>query len=303
MAKYVFKRVILAIVTIFIVCAITFFTMNAIPGGPFNGEKATSPQVRETLEKRFNLDKPVGEQFVIYMKNLLHGDFGISAKTGRDIGVTISSKFAVSAKLGIFAVIVALILGVFFGSIAALMRNRWPDRLIIFMSTLFTSLPSFVLATFLLVVFSVRPGWVKAWSPTHQCLVLPVLSLAAYPAAYITRLTKTSMLDVLGQDYVRTARAKGVAQVKVLFVHTLRNSLIPVVTYVGPMIASVLTGSLVVENIFTIGGLGAEFVTSITNRDYPMIMGVTIFLAVFMVTMNLITDIVYKLIDPRINLD
>ena len=147
MAKYVFKRVILAIVTIFIVCAITFFTMNAIPGGPFNGEKATSPQVRETLEKRFNLDKPVGEQFVIYMKNLLHGDFGISAKTGRDIGVTISSKFAVSAKLGIFAVIVALILGVFFGSIAALMRNRWPDRLIIFMSTLFTSLPSFVLAT------------------------------------------------------------------------------------------------------------------------------------------------------------
>jgi len=303
MAKYVFKRVVLAIVTIFIVCAITFFTMNAIPGGPFNGEKATSPQVRETLEKRFNLDKPVGEQFVIYMRNLLHGDFGISAKTGRDIGVTISSKFAVSAKLGILAVIVALVLGVFFGSIAALMRNRWQDRLIIFMSTLFTSLPSFVLATFLLVVFSVRLGWVKAWSPNHQSLVLPVLSLAAYPAAYITRLTKTSMLDVLGQDYVRTARAKGVPQVKVLFVHTLRNSLIPVVTYVGPMIASVLTGSLVVENIFTIGGLGAEFVTSITNRDYPMIMGVTIFLAVFMVTMNLITDIVYKLIDPRINLD
>ena len=303
MGKYIFKRILLAIATIFIVCVITFFTMNAIPGGPFAGEKAKSPEVQAALEKRFNLDKPVGQQFLIYMKNLLHGDFGISAKTGREISQTISSKFAVSAKLGIMAVLLAVFLGVVFGSIAALQRNRWPDRVIIFLSTLFTSLPSFVLGSFLLVIFSVKLGWVQAWSPTHQNLVLPVIALAMYPAAYITRLTKTSMLDVMGQDYVRTARAKGVAQWKVLFVHTLRNALIPVVTYLGPMIAGVLTGSLVVEQIFTIGGLGAEFVQSITNRDYPMIMGVTIFLAVFMVTMNLLTDIVYKLIDPRINLD
>ena len=303
MAKYIFKRVLLAIVTIFIVCMITFFTMNAIPGGPFAGEKAKSPEVQAALEKRFNLDKPVGQQFVIYMGNMLRGDFGISAKTGREISQTISSKFAVSAKLGIFAVLTAVVVGVVLGSIAALMRNRVPDRVIIFLSTLFTSLPSFVLGSFLLVIFSVKLGWVKAWSPTEQNLVLPVLALAAYPASYITRLTKTSMLDVLGQDYVRTARAKGVASWKVLFVHTLRNALIPVVTYLGPMIASVLTGSLVVEQIFTIGGLGAEFVQSITNRDYPMIKGVTIFLAVFMVTMNLLTDIVYKLIDPRITLD
>ena len=303
MAKYIFKRVLLAIVTIFIVCMITFFTMNAIPGGPFAGEKAKSPEVQAALEKRFNLDKPVGQQFVIYMGNMLQGDFGISAKTGREISQTIGSKFSVSAKLGIFAVVTAVVIGVVLGSIAALMRNRLPDRVIIFMSTLFTSLPSFVLGSFLLVIFSVKLGWVKAWSPTEQNLVLPVLALAAYPASYITRLTKTSMLDVLGQDYVRTARAKGVASWKVLFVHTLRNALIPVVTYLGPMIASVLTGSLVVEQIFTIGGLGAEFVQSITNRDYPMIMGVTIFLAVFMVTMNLLTDIVYKLIDPRITLD
>ena len=303
MAKYIFKRVLLAIVTIFIVCMITFFTMNAIPGGPFAGEKAKSPEVQAALEKRFNLDKPVGQQFVIYMGNMLRGDFGISAKTGREISQTISSKFAVSAKLGIFAVLTAVVVGVVLGSIAALMRNRVPDRVIIFLSTLFTSLPSFVLGSFLLVIFSVKLGWVKAWSPTEHNLVLPVLALAAYPASYITRLTKTSMLDVLGQDYVRTARAKGVASWKVLFVHTLRNALIPVVTYLGPMIASVLTGSLVVEQIFTIGGLGAEFVQSITNRDYPMIMGVTIFLAVFMVTMNLLTDIVYKLIDPRITLD
>ncbi len=303
MGKYIFKRVLLAIVTIFIVCFITFFTMNAIPGGPFAGEKAKSPEVQAALEKRFNLDKPVGRQFLIYMKNLLHGDFGISAKTGREISQTILSKFAVSAKLGIMAVLLALVIGIVFGSIAALQRNRWPDRLIIFLSTLFTSLPSFVLGSFLLVIFSVKLGIVKAWSPTNQNLILPVIALAMYPAAYITRLTKTSMLDVMGQDYVRTARAKGVAQWKVLFVHTLRNALIPVVTYLGPMIAGVLTGSLVIEQIFTIGGLGAEFVQSITNRDYPMIMGVTIFLAVFMVTMNLLTDIVYKLIDPRINLD
>ena len=303
MGKYIFKRVLLAIVTIFIVCFITFFTMNAIPGGPFAGEKAKSPEVQAALEKRFNLDKPVGQQFLIYMKNLLHGDFGISAKTGREISQTISSKFAVSAKLGILTVLLAVFLGIVFGSIVALQRNRWPDRIIIFLSTLFTSLPSFVLGSFLLVIFSVKLGWVQAWSPNHQNLVLPVIALAMYPAAYITRLTKTSMLDVMGQDYVRTARAKGVAQLKVLFVHTLRNALIPVVTYLGPMIAGVLTGSLVVEQIFTIGGLGAEFVQSITNRDYPMIMGVTIFLAVFMVTMNLLTDIVYKLIDPRSNLD
>ena len=303
MGKYIFKRVLLAIVTIFIVCFITFFTMNAIPGGPFAGEKAKSPEVQAALEKRFNLDKPVGRQFLIYMKNLLHGDFGISAKTGHEISQTILSKFAVSAKLGIMAVLLALVIGIVFGSIAALQRNRWPDRLIIFLSTLFTSLPSFVLGSFLLVIFSVKLGIVKAWSPTNQNLILPVIALAMYPAAYITRLTKTSMLDVMGQDYVRTARAKGVAQWKVLFVHTLRNALIPVVTYLGPMIAGVLTGSLVIEQIFTIGGLGAEFVQSITNRDYPMIMGVTIFLAVFMVTMNLLTDIVYKLIDPRINLD
>lgn len=303
MTKYVAKRIVLALVTIFIVCGITFFAMNAIPGGPFDGEKAVSPEVKAAMEKRFNLDKPVPEQFVIYMKNLIQGDFGVSAKTGRDIGSTIFTSFKISAKLGGMAIVVAVIIGIILGSIAALTRNRLPDRLIIFFSSLFTSLPSFVLATLLLLVISVRLKWIPVWSAENQNYILPVISLAAYPMAYVTRLTKTSMLDAMSQDYVRTARAKGVAQWKVLFKHTLRNALIPVVTYVGPMTASILTGSLVVEKIFTIGGLGAKFVDSITNRDYPLIMGVTIFLAVLMVTMNLITDIVYKLIDPRIKLD
>ena len=303
MLKYVVKRVFLAIVTLLIICAITFFAMNAIPGGPFDGEKAVSEEVRAALERRYNLDKPVPEQFVIYMNNLLHGDFGISLKTGREIKTVIGESFLVSAKLGGMAIVVAVILGVIFGSIAALTRNRLPDRLIIFFSTLLTSLPSFVLGTLLLLVFCVKLGWVPVWSVDNRNYVLPVISLAAYPMAYITRLTKTSMLDVMGQDYVRTARAKGVSTLKVIFKHTLRNALIPVITYVGPMTASILTGSLVVEQIFTIGGLGAKFVDGITNRDYTLIMGTTIFLAVLMVTVNLITDIVYKLIDPRIKLD
>mgnify|MGYP001623870359 FL=1 len=303
MLKYVVKRVFLAIITLLIICAITFFAMNAIPGGPFDGEKAISEEVRAALERRYNLDKPVPEQFVLYMKNLLQGDFGISLKTGREIKTVIGESFVVSAKLGGMAVVVAVILGVIFGSIAALTRNHLPDRLIIFFSTLLTSLPSFVLGTLLLLVFCVKLGWIPVWSVDNRNYVLPVISLAAYPMAYITRLTKTSMLDVMGQDYVRTARAKGVSTLKVIFKHTLRNALIPVITYVGPMTASILTGSLVVEQIFPIGGLGAKFVDGITNRDYTLIMGTTIFLAVLMVTVNLITDIVYKLIDPRIKLD
>ena len=303
MLKYVVKRVFLAIITLLIICAITFFAMNAIPGGPFDGEKAISEEVRAALERRYNLDKPVPEQFVLYMKNLLQGDFGISLKTGREIKTVIGESFVVSAKLGGMAAVVAVILGVIFGSIAALTRNHLPDRLIIFFSTLLTSLPSFVLGTLLLLVFCVKLGWIPVWSVDNRNYVLPVISLAAYPMAYITRLTKTSMLDVMGQDYVRTARAKGVSTLKVIFKHTLRNALIPVITYVGPMTASILTGSLVVEQIFTIGGLGAKFVDGITNRDYTLIMGTTIFLAVLMVTVNLITDIVYKLIDPRIKLD
>ena len=303
MLKYVVKRVFLAIITLLIICAITFFAMNAIPGGPFDGEKAISEEVRAALERRYNLDKPVPEQFVLYMKNLLQGDFGISLKTGREIKTVIGESLVGSAKLGGMAVVVAVILGVIFGSIAALTRNHLPDRLIIFFSTLLTSLPSFVLGTLLLLVFCVKLGWIPVWSVDNRNYVLPVISLAAYPMAYITRLTKTSMLDVMGQDYVRTARAKGVSTLKVIFKHTLRNALIPVITYVGPMTASILTGSLVVEQIFTIGGLGAKFVDGITNRDYTLIMGTTIFLAVLMVTVNLITDIVYKLIDPRIKLD
>ena len=303
MAKYIFKRILLAIVSIIIVSAISFFAMNLIPGGPFNKEKAGSPAIQKVLEERYNLDKPVGQQYLIYMYKLIHGDWGVSLKNGRDIWTDIWSKFQVSAKLGGTAAIVAIILGIIFGSIAGLTRNRWPDRLIVFFTTLGTAIPSFVLASLLLLIFCLKLAWFPVWSSSSHNYVLPVIALAIYPMAYITRLTKTSMLDALNQDYIRTAKAKGVAQYKIIFKHALRNALIPVVTYVGPMVAYILTGSMVVENIFTIGGLGSSFVTSITNRDYTTIMATTIFLAILMVVANLLTDIAYKLIDPRITLD
>lgn len=303
LGKYLTKRILLAIASIWIITLITFFTMNAIPGGPFNKEKATSAAVIATLEARYNLDKPLGEQYILYMTNLLHGDWGISLHSGRDIWTDIWSKFQISAKLGGRAAAVAIVLGIILGSIAALTRNKLPDRLIIFFTTLGTAMPSFVLATLLLLTFCLKLSWSQVWSSTNPNYTLPVIALSVYPMAYITRLTKTSMLDALNQDYVRTARAKGVSKIKVIFVHALRNALIPVITYVGPMVAYILTGSMVVENIFTIGGLGSVFVTSINNRDYPVIMAVTIFLAILMVIANLLTDIVYKLVDPRIKLD
>ena len=301
MWKYTIKRLLLAIVTVFIIITITFFAMNAVPGGPFSKEKAPSKEVQAVLEKRFNLDKPVGEQYIIYIGNILQGDFGISLKSGRDISTVIGESFGVSAKLGLMAAAVAIVFGLILGSIAALTRNKWPDRVIIFFTTLFVSVPSFVLATILLLVFCLKLGWFGVWSATSQSYFLPVVSLALYPMAYITRLTKSSMLDVLGQDYIRTARSKGVAEPVVVFKHALRNALIPVITYVGPMVAYILTGSLVVETVFTIGGLGGKFVTGITNRDYPLIMATTIFLSVLMVLATLISDLVYRAVDPRID--
>ncbi len=298
--KYIVKRLLLAVLTVLIICAITFFAMHAVPGGPFNREKALSEATLAALNARYNLDKSVPEQFVLYMSGILRGDFGVSLKTGRDITAIIGESFPISARLGVSAMIVALILGTVFGSLAALTRNQLPDRIIVFFSTLFTAVPSFVLATLLLLVFCIRLQWIPVWSVNSQNYVLPVISLAAYPMAYITRLSKTSMLDALSQDYIRTARAKGVSRFKMIFKHALRNSLIPVITYAGPQIAYIITGSMVIETIFTIGGLGSKFVTAITNRDYTLIMATTIFLATLMVIANVICDLLYKVVDPRI---
>ncbi len=303
MGRYVIKRILLAILTIFIICAITFFLMHAIPGGPFNREKALSEATIQALNERYNLDKPLLTQFFIYLRELLKGDFGLSLKNGREISAIIGESFPISARLGLLAMLVALLGGTVFGSIAALTRNKLPDRVIIFFSTLFTAAPSFVLATLLLLVFSIELKWVPVWSANSQSYILPVIALSAYPMAYITRLSKTSMLDALGQDYIRTAKAKGVSRNKVIFKHALRNSLIPVITYAGPQIAYIITGSMVVETVFTIGGLGSKFVSAINNRDYTLIMATTIFLATLMVIATLVCDLLYKVVDPRIQYD
>ena len=303
LTRYIIKRMLLAILTVLVICAITFFLMHAIPGGPFNREKALSESTIAALNARYNLDKPPLEQFLLYMKELVKGDFGVSLKTGREISAVIGESFPISAKLGLMAVTVALLCGTVFGCIAALTRNKLPDRLIVFFSTLFTSVPSFILATLLLLIFCIQLNWVPVWSTTSSNYVLPVISLAAYPMAYTTRLAKTSMLDALDQDYIRTARAKGVHRWKIVFKHALRNSLIPVITYAGPEIAYIITGSMVVETVFTIGGIGSKFVSAITNRDYTMIMATTIFLATLMVIANLVCDLLYKAVDPRIKYD
>ena len=300
LGRYIVKRVLLAIVTILAICAITFFLMHAVPGGPFNKEKALSQATIDALNARYNLDKPLFTQFIMYLKGLLKGDFGVSLKNGREISAIIGESFPISARLGLMAMLVALVCGTVFGSLAALTRNKLPDRVIVFFSTLFTAVPSFVLATLLLLVFCIRLGWVPVWDANSNNYILPVISLSAYPMAYITRLSKTSMLDALGQDYVRTARAKGVSKAKLIFKHALRNSLIPVITYAGPQIAYIITGSMVVETIFTIGGMGGKFVSAINNRDYTLIMATTIFLASLMVVATLVCDLLYKVVDPRI---
>ena len=303
MVKYVIKRVLLAVITVFIICAITFFAMNAVPGGPFNREKALDPATIEALNERYGLNDPLHVQFGNWLKGLFTGDMGVSLKNGRQITDIISESFPISAKLGITAMGFALVIGTVLGSFAALMRNKFPDRIIVTLSTLFTAVPSFVLATLLLYVFCILLKWLPVWDPNNPSYILPVISLAAYPTAYVTRLAKTSMLDALGQDYIRTAKSKGVSRTLVIFKHALRNSLIPVITYAGPQIAYIITGSMVVETIFTVGGIGSKFVTAINNRDYTLIMATTVFLAVIMVIANLLCDLLYKLVDPRIKLD
>ncbi len=300
MLKYVIKRVLLAILTIFIICTVTFFTMHAVPGGPFNAEKALDPATQKALEERYGLDQPLIDQFGNYLGNLVQGDFGVSLKNGRPIASIIADTFPTSAKLGLMAMALALTLGTVLGSIAALMRNTFVDRIIVFLSTLFTAVPSFILATLLLYIFCTKLGWVSAWNVNEPSYLLPVLALSAYPMAYTTRLAKTSMLDALSQDYIRTAKAKGVSKLLIIFKHALRNSLIPVITYAGPQIAYIVTGSMVVETIFTIGGIGRQFVEAINDRDYTLIMATTVFLAAIMVVANLICDLLYKLVDPRI---
>jgi oligopeptide transport system permease protein len=304
MAKYIAKRLVLAIVTIWAVATLTFFLMNLVPGGPFMSEKAVSAEATAALEAKYGLDKPLWQQYLTYIGDALHGDFGESLKQrGRTVTGIITSKFPVSARVGGLAVLVALGLGVPLGCLAAFHRGKFWDRFISVIATCGIAVPSFVICTFLMYTFGVKLEWLPTLGLTEpRSYVMPVAALAFYPMAYIMRLMRSSMLDVLGQDYMRTAKAKGVSEQKRIFKHALRNAILPVITYLGPMMTYTLTGSFVVEKIFTIPGLGGQFVSSVSVRDYTVIMGTTIFLATFMVIMNLIVDILYKIVDPRIEL-
>ncbi|MEI7884030.1 MAG: ABC transporter permease [Clostridia bacterium] len=305
MGKYAIKRIFSAIVTLFLIATITFFLMKLVPGGPFLAEKAPSAAVTAALEAKYGLDKPLNEQFFTYMADAMKGDFGPSIKQrGRNVADIIAKGFPVSAKIGGISILISMLIGIPLGCIAALWRGKSVDNTIIVFATFGISVPSFVVATILMMIFSTQLGWLPTYglsSGLHY--IMPVAALSFYPIAYISRLMRSSMLDVLGQDYMRTAKAKGLSGFVTLFKHALRNAVLPVVTFLGPMLAYTLTGSFVVERIFTVPGIGNEFVSSIINRDYPMIMGTTIFLATLLITMNVIVDIAYKVIDPRIKLN
>ena len=301
---YILKRLLLAVLTVWLVITITFFVMRLVPGGPFLSEKAISEAATKALEAKYGMDKPLFEQYLTYLKGVLRLDFGPSLKLrGREVISVIGDGMKVSAKLGIIAAVLAAAAGIVLGSVAALRRNKVIDKVIMVFTTACVSMPSFIMGSLLLIVFAISLKLVPANGSTTAGLILPVVTLSLYPMAYITRLTRSSMLDVLGQDYIRTAKAKGVPRKRIIFGHALKNSLIPVITYFGPMLAYIVIGSLVVEQIFAVPGIGRAFVSSITGRDYPLIMGTTIVLATLIVIMNIVSDILYKIVDPRITLE
>ena len=313
MTKYIVKRIALGLLSIFVVATLTFFLMNLVPGGPFVAEKSISKAAQKALEAKYGLDKPLFERYITYITDFVQGDMGLSLRQrGKTVSDIIFSKFPVSAGLAGIAVAVALLVGIPLGCLSAYNRGKFADNFIIVLMTCGIAIPSFITSVILLYTFGSQLKLLPTIGlRTAASYIMPVTALAVYPTAYITRLMRSSLLDVMGQDYIRTAysrghdrtaKAKGLSNFKILFKHALRNAILPVITYVGPMLANLMTGSFVVEKIFTIPGLGGEFVSAISKRDYTMIMGTTIVLATLIITANVIVDILYKIIDPRIKL-
>lgn len=301
---YIIKRIFNAFIVLWIVITITFFLMHAIPGGPFTAEKSLPPYVLHSIEERYKLNDPLYKQYGDYLCNLVQGDLGPSFKyPGRSVNDIIKDGFPVSFKLGIEAILIAIIIGIPAGILAGVKKDKWQDRAVNFFTTLGVAVPSFVVAALLIYVLSTKLHLLPAamWNG-WQYEIMPALALSGMPMSFIARLTRSSMLDILSQDYIKTARAKGLSWSKVLIKHALPNSLIPVVTYLGPMTTSILTGSFVIETIFAIPGLGQYFVTSIYNRDYTVILGVTIFYSVIVIVLNMVVDLLYPLLDPRIKI-
>ena len=287
---------------------ITFFLMNTIPGSPFLTEKST-PQQIELANKKYGLDKPLIVQLKNYIVNYLHGDLGVSLKMQEGTPVKDimfgQGKFILSIKLGVCAIIIAVLFGIPLGCLAAYKRGTWIDGFLRVITTVGVAIPTFVLAASLLILFAVKLHWLPTLSgslKSWQSYILPVISLSFYDVCYIAKLTRTSMLDAINQDYIRTAKAKGVKNKWIVLKHALRNSLIPVVTFLGPLFAFIITGSFVVETTFSIPGLGKYFVDSVINRDYTVIMATTTVVSILVIIMNLVVDIAYTIVDPRITL-
>ena len=305
MARFLAKRIGMMLVALFMVILLTFVIEHSIPGGPFTNDRKVSPEVEAALNEKYNLNDPLPAQFFSYLGGLLHGDFGPSYKyTGKTVNDFIENGFPVSAKLGGITILFVVLASIPMGILAAVKNGKWQDMLIMAIATIGVTIPSFVIASLLIYVFSFRLELLPTFGlDSWKGYILPVITLGGYSVSYLARQMRSSLLEVMGQDYIRTARAKGLSETKVIVKHALRNALIPVITVLGPTIANLLTGSFVVEQIFAVPGLGVHFVNSVSQRDYTTIMGVTVFYAAFLLVMVFVVDLFYCLIDPRINLE
>lgn len=301
---YVLKRSFESILTIWVIATLTFLLLRVLPGGPFDQEKALPPEVMANIEKKYHLDKPLYIQYWNYISGVAVADLGESYKyIGRDISDIVAETLPTSIQLGVYSLILAFLLGVPAGLISAARHNTWVDSLTMGAAISGVALPSFLVAPVLILIFSFGLGWFEPalWEgPTYY--VLPVIVLGTRPAAVIARLTRASVLEVIRADYIRTARAKGLSEKKILFKHVLKNSLIPVLTYSGPLAAGIITGTFIIEQIFAIPGMGKHLVNSVTNRDYPLILGTTLVFSLALVLANLVVDLLYSYFDPRIKL-
>ncbi|MCL2007753.1 MAG: ABC transporter permease [Treponema sp.] len=305
MLKYVLKRMVLMVLTLYIVATITFFMMHSIPGSPFNSLENVQPMVLAAIQEKYRMNDPTHVQYARYMGDLLQGDLGPSLKyQGMTVSELISRGLPTTAQLALYSILVIVSVSIPLGIYAALKNNKWQDGLTMALATIGVSVPSFIMATVLLYIFAMQLRWVPSIGlESGRAFILPVFALVAYSIAFLTRLTRSSLMDVMNQDYIRTARAKGLPESKVIWKHALRNALLPVVTVLGPLIAGLITGSFAIERIFAIPGIGGHFVDSIQNRDYPTIMGMTMFYCTLLVSMVFIVDLLYVVIDPRIKVD
>ena len=304
MTRYLLRKALIFLLSLFVVSSLTFFLMHAIPGDPFTQEKAVPPEILNAMYRHYGLDKPLHMQYLYYLKGLLTWDLGPSFKySGRSVTEIISEGFPISFSLGMSALGFSIFIGIGLGSLAALKHMKWQDNFVMILAVIGISVPSFILATFLQYFFCMKLDWlpVARWG-TISHIILPALSLAALPMAFIARLTRSSMIEIFQQDFIQTAKSKGINNFQLIYKHILRNSMLPVVTYLGPLTSSIITGSFAVEKIFGIPGLGQWFVTSIMNRDYTMIMGTTIFYSALLMLCVFLVDILYCLLDPRIDL-